>query len=153
MPANFILGKDGVVYISNTVLTNTNSGSTLNSATQFNNVQDVTLNLEKDLIEISSRENAAGFKQKATGLKDATVTTKILWKPADTVFNTVRNAYLNDLEISAWMLSGLRNVTGVEGPAGNWLVRNFSRSEPLNEAMTADVELVPSSFTHWYQAP
>jgi len=31
-------------------------------------------------------------------------------------------------------------------------VTNFSRNEPLEEAVTVNVTLKPSSFTEWYEA-
>lgn len=151
---NYVLGKDGKLYYSVTPLTAAASGSAteLAAATEFTNVQDVTSSLQKDTVEINSREGG-GWKKKVGTLKDATVTFKILWKPGDTSFEAFRDAFLNDTELAVWVLDGLRTaLSGSQGPAGNFNVTNFSRAEPIGDAMTADVELSPSSFTGYFVA-
>jgi hypothetical protein len=40
--------------------------------------------------------------------------------------------------------------TGKQGLASNFTETNFSREEPLEEAVTVKVTLKPSSFTQWY---
>jgi hypothetical protein len=149
---NYVLGKDAKLYFSSTALTSTSSAAALAGATEFDNVQDVNVNLTKDQVEINSRANS-GFKQKVGTLKDATISFKIVWKPGDTSFNAFRDAYLNDAEIAVWGLDGVKTAaSGSQGPAGNFNVVNFSRNEPIADVITADVELAPSSFTHWFTA-
>lgn len=153
MPANYILGKDGKAYFNETALAASSNGAmatSLTGATELTNIQDVTINLSKDTVEISSRANS-GFKQKVGTLKDASVTFKMLWKPSDAGFEAMRDAYLNDTEIAFYALDQAKTVTGAQGIGGNFNVVNFSRSESLTDAMTADVELSPSSFTNWYE--
>jgi predicted secreted protein len=146
---NYVLGKDGKLYYSTSAISSTSSTTALNSATLMSNVQDVDTNLSKDTVEITSRASS-GFKQKVGTLKDASIKFKILWIPGDTAFNAFRDAYLNDTEIAVWALDQLRATSGTQGLAGNFNVVNFSRTEPLTGAMTADIELVPSTYTHFY---
>jgi TP901-1 family phage major tail protein len=149
MPANYQLGKDGALYYSTTALTSVNSSTANGTAILIDNVQDVSTNLTKDTVEINSRAGG-GWKAKVGTLKDATVTMKVLWKPGDTAFAALRDAYLNNTEVAFWVLDQVKATTGAQGVAGNFNVTNFSRAEPIGDVMTADVELAPSSFTHWF---
>jgi len=150
---NYILGKDGKSYVSGTALTagaNSDYATALTSATEVTNIQDVTINLSKDTVEISSRANGT-FKQKITTLADGSVSMKMLWKPGDANFEIVRDAFFGNDEIFFAALDQAKVTVGTQGIAGNFVVSNFSRGEPLGDAMTADVELQPSSFTGWYE--
>ena len=48
-------------------------------------------------------------------------------------------------------MDGDITTSGNQGLAGNFTVTNFSRSEPLEEAVTVSVTLKPSSYTTWYE--
>jgi hypothetical protein len=37
-----------------------------------------------------------------------------------------------------------------QGLAGNFVITNFSRTEPLEDAIKVSVTAKPSSFTQWY---
>lgn len=150
---NYILGKDGKLYYHATALTagaNSDYATKLSTATELTNVQDVNTNLTKDTVELPSRANG-GWKTKVGTLKDGTVTFSMLWKPGDANFEAFRDAYLDDDEIAVFVLDQDKATTGSQGIAGNFNVINFSRGEPIAGAMTADVELSPSSFTGWYE--
>lgn len=151
---NFILGKNAKSYAGSTLTTDSTEAAfatAIAAATLADNIQDLDTNLQKDTVEISSRANAAGFKQKVATLKDGTITFTVLWKPADAFFELLKNAYLDDSEIFFAALDQLAATNGTQGVAGNWQVSNFSRKEPLSGALTVDVELIPSSQTGWYK--
>ena len=150
---NYILGKDGKFYVSATAVadaTNATNATKIAAATLVNNVRDVEINLSKDTVEITSRAST-GFKQRVGTLKDATITTSILWQPGDANFETLRDAYLNDTEVYVAALDQTIATAGAQGIAGNFNVVDFSRGEPLGDVMTASVELSPSTFTNWFE--
>lgn len=151
---NFILGKNAKAYAGSTLAAGTSEAqyeTAIAAATLADNIQDLDINLQKDTIEISSRANAAGFKQKVASLKDATISFTILWKPGDAFFDLLKDKYLDDGEFFFAALDQLAATSGTQGIAGNFQVSNFSRKEPLNGALTVEVELIPSSHTGWYE--
>lgn len=153
MPS-FILGKNAKAYAGSTLATDSTEAAyatAIAAASLVDNIQDLDSNLQKDTIEISSRANAAGFKQKVATLKDGTVSFTVLWKPGDTLFELLKDKYLDDGELFFAALDQLASVSGTQGVAGNWQVSNFSRKEPLSGALTVDVELIPSSQTGWFK--
>lgn len=154
MPANFVLGKDCKAYYSATAVTaatNSAYATALAGATLIANIKDLKLNFSTEKADISTRANS-GWKATAATLKDGTITFTMVWKPTDAAFAAIRDAWLGSLEVFFSALDGLYTVSGNQGPAGNFTVTNFSRSEGLNEAVTVDVELSPSSFDGWFAA-
>lgn len=152
MPANYVLGKDCKAFMSTTAVTSTTYTTAVGSATELTNVKDLKLNFQTDKADVSTRASG-GWKNEVNTVKSGTITFTMQWKPADTLFNNMRDAFLNATEIFFVALDGVKTAaSGSQGPAGNWTVTNFSRSEGLNEAVTVDVELSPSSFTGWFTA-
>lgn len=149
MPVNYQLGKSGKAYYSATALTAVAVAADVTAATEVSNIQDLTINLQKDTVEVNSRANG-GWKTKVGTLKDGSVTFKMLWKPTDAAFTAMRDAFLDDTEIFFTALDDAKTVTGAQGISGNFNVSNFTRNEPIGDVMTVDVELSPSSFTDWY---
>ena len=77
----------------------------------------------------------------------------MVWDPSDAGFAAIRDAWLNNAEIALMSLDGDQNTGGSQGLVSNFMVTNFSRSEPLEEAITVSVTVKPSSFTDWYTVP
>ena len=73
------------------------------------------------------------------------------WDPADAGFTALQEAWANSDEIAIAAMDGDIATSGSQGLAGNFTVTNFSRSEPLEEAVTVSVTLKPSSYTTWYK--
>lgn len=152
MPANYVLGKDCKSYQTTTLATSTTYTTQMTAATELANIKDLKLNFQTDKADVSTRASG-GWKNEVNTVKSGTITFTMQWKPGDTLFNQLRDAFLNATEIFFAALDGPKATAGNQGPAGNWTVTNFSRSEGLNEAVTVDVELSPSSFTGWFTAP
>jgi hypothetical protein len=152
MPSPFILGKDCKAYYSATPLTSTTYATPLSASIEITDIRDLDLNLSTDTTDISVR-GGGGWKQSAVTLKDATISFNMKWLPADTAFSAILTAWLNNVEIAFFALDGVKTAaSGSQGPAGNWMVKSFKRNEKLTEAVSVDVELVPSSFNGWVVA-
>jgi AMMECR1 domain-containing protein len=140
MMADYVLGMNGKLYqgtVDNFVHT---------SANLVNNVRDVTLSLEAGEADVTTRGND-GWRATAATLREASVEFSMIWKPTDPRFAAIRNAFLSSNQVSMSVLDGL--VGTGEGLVGNFTVTNFSRGEPLEEAMTVDVTAKLSKFESW----
>jgi hypothetical protein len=146
MSDNFVLGMECKLYFDDTPLTAEATGA--EDWTEMDNVKDVTQNGSTGEADISTRANN-GFKATAPTLKDASIDFDMGWKPADPAFAAIQAAWAGREEIAIAAMDGDIAVVGSQGLAGNFVVTNFSRSEPLNEAVTVKVTLKPSSFTSW----
>jgi hypothetical protein len=57
-----------------------------------------------------------------------------VWDTSDADFAAVRDAWLNNAEIALAVMDGDID-TMAQGLAGNFVITNFSRTEPLEDAM------------------
>ena len=143
-----ILGRECKAYYSDTLLDGANTGSV--SWNEVDNIKDLTLNLDKDTADMKTR-GSGGWGQERTTFKNATVEFQMLWKSSDPAFTAIRDAYLNDTEVAFAAMDGDIATSGKQGLASNFEVSNFTRNEPLEEGVTVDVTLTPSSYTEWYE--
>jgi len=149
---NFVLGKDCKLYFGDALLDGvTNTPGTV-GWTEIDNALDVNLNLSTGEADITTRANN-GWKATAATLKDGSIEFEMLWKPTDAGFAAIIAAWLAGTEISVAAMDGAIATEGKKGLVSNCTVTNFSRSEPLEEAVKASVTLKPSSFTEWYVVP
>ena len=146
MPS-FVLGMDCKLYFDSTPLADAPSTGTW---VELANAKDVTINLETGEADITTRANN-GWRATAATLKDGSVEFEMLWKPGDTGFDAIKTAWSNAAEIAIAAMDGDITVSGNQGLAGNFTVTNFSRSEPLEDAVSVSVTLKPSSYTTWYE--
>lgn len=102
--------------------------------TEMTNVRDVTTNLEKGEADVTTRANA-GWRATAPTLKEGTIEWEMVWDTADAGFTAVKDSYLNNTAIGLQILDG----AGGQGLQGDFAITNFSRSEPLEEAITVSV--------------
>jgi len=147
----YTLGMNCKLYHSATLLDgDTNTPATV-SWSEIDNAKDVTLNLETGEADVTTRGNN-GWRATAATLKDGSIEFEALWKPGDTAFDALQTAWAGGNEIAIAAMDGAIATSGNQGLAGNFSVTNFSRNEPLEEAVTVNVTLKPSSFTEWYEA-
>lgn len=140
----YVLGSDAVLYVGD-------SGANLASLTEIDNVQDLTLTMDSETTSIRTRRSGAWSADVAT-VKNCEVSFKMQWAPGDTGFATMRDAFLNSTLIRMAPLSAARDVSGAEGPLGEFSISGFSRSEPLGETQTVDVTAKLSQFVEWVGA-
>lgn len=140
------LGKDAVAYYNATpvVATPVAADFTL----PLNNITDLSLNLETGEADVTTR-GSGGWQQFLATLKNGSIEFTMLWDSADVAFTAIKDAWLNGTEIAFAAMSAAIATSGSQGLASNFTVTNFTRNEPLNEAISVSVTLKPSSHTTW----
>ena len=122
------------------------TGTALTSLTEMDNVKDVTLNLEAGEADVTTRANQ-GWRATAPTLRECTAEFEMLWKPGNTGFDAIKTAFLTTATIALAVLTGDKAVSDTEGPRGDFSITNFSRNEPLEEAITVNVTVKPTYVT------
>ena len=111
-----------------------------NTATnELANTRDVTLNLETGEADVTTRGNQ-GWRATAATLKEGTVEFEMVWDTEDTGFNAIKDAFFNNTAIALAVLDK-ENGAGLDA---DFMITNFSRSEPLEEAITVSVTARPT---------
>ena len=106
------------------------------------NVRDVTLSLETGESDVTTRGND-GWRATVATLKDGSVETEIVWDTDDDFFDAVQTAYFSAGAIALQVLDGVSG-TGLDA---DFSITNFTRTEPLEEAVTASVTFKPTYST------
>jgi hypothetical protein len=150
--ANYVLGKNGVAYVSATPVadaTVATATTALTGGTIIANAKDVKSNLSTDKTDVTTR-GGGGWKQTAPTLKDGTVTFTYQYKSGtDAVFSILLTAWVNGSEVFFCALD-MATGAGAQGPAGNFTVTGMSRDETLTGSMIVDFELSASSSNSWF---
>jgi hypothetical protein len=102
--------------------------------TELTNVRDVTLSLETGEADVTTRANS-GWRATVATLKDASVEFEMIWDTADAGFTAIKNAYLTNAPIGFQVRDG----AGGQGLQADFMITQFSRSEPLEEAISVSV--------------
>lgn len=130
------LGLDAKLYRN----TGTYASPTWN---EVKNVKDLTLNLEAGEADVSTRGNG-GWRANIATLKDASLEFEMVWDTADDDFTAIRTAFLTNAAIEFAVLDGASNSSGAQGLRASMAITNFSRSEPLEEAIKVSVTAKPT---------
>ena len=112
------------------------------AATEMTNVRDVTLNLETAEADVTTRGNQ-GWRATVATLKEGSVEFEMIWDTDDVSFNAFKDAYFDKDPIAVKILDS----DGGSGLDADFVVSNFSRNEPLEEAVTASVTIKPTYST------
>jgi predicted secreted protein len=110
---------------------------------EITNAKDVTLNLEASEAD-ASRRGSAGWRETLRGLKDGSVEFEMVYDGTDAEFQALRDAFLNGTTVEVAVLDGDVTTTGTQGLRATMSVINFSRNEPLEEALTVSVTVKPA---------
>lgn len=110
---------------------------------EVTNVKDLTLNLEAGEADVSTRGNG-GWRANIATLKDASLEFEMVWDTADDDFTAIRTAFLTNAPIEFAVLDGASNAAGSQGLRASMAITNFSRSEPLEEAIKVSVTAKPT---------
>lgn len=109
---------------------------------ELTNVRDVTLNLETGEADASTRGNN-GWRATVSTLKEGSIEFEMVWDTADAGFTAIRTAYFNNAAIGFRILDGANPGDG-QGLEADFMITNFSRSEPLEEVITVSVTAKPT---------
>lgn len=141
MSQEFLLGMNAKIYQGAT-------GAAVATLSEMSNVKDVTLSLEADEADVTTRANQ-GWRATAPTLRQCTTEFEMLWKPGDPGFEAVKTAFLTSGTLRLAVLTGERTASGTEGPLGDFSIINFSRNEPLAEGVTVSVTAKLAVFDSW----
>lgn len=130
-----ILGMNAKVYYGT-------SGST--ASTELTNVKDVTLTLDAGEADVTTRANS-GWRATVATLKECTCEFEMVWDDADSGFTAIKDAYLASGLVALLIL----DKAGGQGPDADFAITSFSRSEPLEEAITVKVTAKLSVYRTW----
>src|SRR5687767_3650409 len=133
---SFKLGLDGKTYRN----TGTYAAPTWN---ELKNIRDLTLSLEKGEADVTTRGNN-GWRAIVATLKDASVEFELVWDTTDDDFIAIRDSYLNNTVLELAIMDGDITTSGSQGLRASFMVTNFSRGEPLEEAMLVSVTVKPT---------
>jgi hypothetical protein len=107
------------------------------------NVKDLTLSLETGEADVTTRGNG-GWRATVATLKDGALEFEMIWDTEDTDFTAIRTAFLGNTAVEMAVLDGLVATTGSQGLRASFMVTNFTRNEPLEEAITVSVSMKPT---------
>jgi predicted secreted protein len=110
---------------------------------EMTNVKDLTLNLEKGEVDATTRGNN-GWEAIVAGLKRGSIEFEMVWDTQDAGFTAIQEAFFNDTAIEVAAMDGDITAAGTQGLRASMEVINFSRSEPLEEALTVSVTIKPA---------
>lgn len=136
-----IVGYDCVLYYNN--------GTEESPAwLPINTVKDVTLNLERNEIDDTSRE-AEGWRSRKAGLAQWGADFDMIYKTSVVAWEKVRQSFFRNESVEILALDGDLDIDGSEGLRGVAFVTNFERNEPLEEAVTSATTFVGNGTAAW----
>ena len=116
------------------------AGST--ATTELTNVKDLSINLETDQADTTTRASN-GWKSTVATLKDGSLEWEMIWNTEDAGFTAIKNAYFGSTPIALAALDGPNG----QGLDADFSIVNFSRNEQLAEALTVSVTAKPTFVT------
>ncbi len=114
---------------------------------EVKNVKDLTLSLEAGEADVTTRGNGGWHATIAT-LKDGSLEFEMVWDTADDDFTAIRTAFLTNGTVEFAVLDGPVATSGSQGLRAAMAITNFSRSEPLEEAIKVSVTAKPTYSDH-----
>lgn len=112
---------------------------------EVSNVRDLTLTLEKDEVDTTSRANA-GWKAFRYTLRNVSIEFDMLWDPSDLHLQVFLAAFLNSgAVIECAILDGPITASGSQGLRASFEVGRVTRNEPMGDVMTVNVLLRPTN--------
>lgn len=134
---NFKLGLDAKLYFCAAGI----GGSP--TWTELTNVKNVTLSLQKGEADVTTRANN-GWKATAATLKEGSIEFEMVWDPSDAGFTAIKNSYFNNTPIGLAAMDGPVATAGSQGLWADCAIMDFSRDEPLDEAISVKVTAKPT---------
>ena len=132
------LGFAGKLYVGNPGA----DGAEPTTYSELKNVKDVSINLSRDRADVTTRA-AQGYKVEVATLASLSIEFESIWDSEDAALGIVKSAYFDNSVIWVKALDS-GNGSGVKFPAS---VADFSLNQPLAEAQTVRVTLVPTYHT------
>jgi hypothetical protein len=147
-----VLGLDAKLYarvLSSDHLTPCSYGTAQSEWVELTNVRDNTLDMTKGDADVTTRANN-GWKATIGTLKDGTIDFEMIWDGADNGFKIMKTAFLENKVCALLIMDGSRTATPAGASQGlmvNCSITKFSRPEPLEDALKAQVTARPTYVT------
>lgn len=150
---DYLLGNAAKAYWSATALTGANTATVMQNATLADNIMDLTLEVESEFVDATTRSEAAnGWRSEIAVLKNGRITFDARWKPGDTFFEELKDAWLAGSTVTFAAMDDAKATTGSQGLIANFSV-SFSKTEPLMDIQKISVTLSVASYPEWYVKP
>lgn len=150
---DYLLGNAAKAYWSATALTGSNNATVMTSANLADNIMDLTLEVESEFVDATTRAEAGnGWRSEIAVLKNGRITFDARWKPGDTFFEELKDAWLGGTTIAFAALDDAKATTGSQGLLANFSV-SFSKTEPLMDIQKISCTLSVASHPSWYVKP
>jgi len=130
---DFVLGKDCKVYCGA-------AGTQLSGLAELSTVRKAGLSAEAGEADVTTRAND-GWRATVGTLKDGSIEFEMVWDTEDAGFSALQSAYFDDTSVELAVMDGDIEEAGSQGLRASFVVTNFTRNEPLEEAMTVSVTL------------
>jgi hypothetical protein len=117
---------------------------------ELTNVKNVTVSMTKGEADVTTRANN-GWKAVVGTLKEASIEFEMIWNTQDLGFSAIQKAYFDGTIIGIAAMDGPVSGAGASGSQGLWadcMVVDFSRDEPLEDALTVKVTVKPTYSTN-----
>tara|TARA_Y100000593_G_scaffold93985_1_gene190960 strand:- start:827 stop:1330 length:504 start_codon:yes stop_codon:yes gene_type:complete len=146
MPTPYV-GCSEKLYLNDTAGL-ASAGSGTYAAPDWNAIdlaQDVTVSNERTQIDASIRGGGCN-RLFVGGLSDTTIEVQVLYDPADTQFNNLRQAYYDETDIDVWAADFTEGVSGTTaaGVRMGCRIFSFSQPQPLDDLTVVNLTLKPS---------
>lgn len=152
MSEQYLLGMNAAIYYAAIGEGQEPADIALSTMVELTNVTDVTLSLETGEADVTTRANQ-GWRATAATLREATLEFEMIWKATDAGFLAMKTAFLASDPIMLVPLTGDKDddSDSAEGPRASWTITNFSRAEPLEEAVKVSVTCKMATFVEWHE--
>lgn len=133
MAGGIVLGLNAHLYLQ--------AGGTggYTSGTLVDNCKDLTLKVEKNTADVTTRGNN-GWRAKVAVLRDATVSFKMIYDNTDPTVALVLDSFLANSAPTNQLETAVLDPDGF-GLQASMVVTSCTRNEPLEDALTLDVEM------------
>lgn len=140
-----VLGLNAKIYYlsTGTRATWSSPGPAPANLTELSDVKDVTINLETGEADVTTR-GGDGWRQTAATLKDGSIEFEMVWDTGDAGFTAIKDAFFANSDIAMVALDGAKDAVGSQGLWADFQITNFTRAEPLEEALMVSVTAKPA---------
>jgi hypothetical protein len=142
---SFVLGYNAKLYRN----TGTYASPTWSEMT---NVKDLTLNMDLDEADVTTRASG-GWKANVATLLDGSIEFEMVYDPTDANFTAVQTAFFSRSAVEFAAMDGPIATAGSQGLRATCMVKQFSVEEKLAEALTVKVTIKPTYAANppsWY---
>ena len=125
------VGQYAALYVSDA------GAESVATMTEVEYVEDVNVGMGVEFAERRTRASMNPRRRPTGG--DLEITFTLAQEDGDAQFEKIRDARLAHTAVSLCALTAKKDVSGAEGPLGDFFISGFSRSESRADAITYDV--------------